>query len=169
MFPRYFWVDGSVERCAEVGDFAADAGYRTLGPVLRLQRATLGPVDDGLLKFCYDCPPDDRGMAPFQRMGLSPIFRRTRFRCFVRTDGLIRRRLALGPRLQVPVTAFLNSLLWARRLIHPRARELDLELHDGPFGEEFDALASASGEGLHGESAAYGRRSELAVSNGSPQ
>ena len=145
LFPRFFWIDGRVERCGEVGDFAVDADHRSLGPALRLQRATFEPVDEGLLTFCYDCPPDERGMAPFHRLGLKPVCRATRYRCLLRTDELVRRRIAGGWGVQAPLSSVFNALLWARRRIRSRAKEFIVDRHEGPFGEEFDALESSLG------------------------
>jgi hypothetical protein len=43
-------------RYGQVGDFAVDGGYRSLGPAVMLRRATFAPVDRRELASCYDCP-----------------------------------------------------------------------------------------------------------------
>src|SRR5438552_13434479 len=69
VFPRFLMVGHRLLRCGQVGDFAVDAAYRTLGPALMLQRATLEPVKNGELDVCYDCPPHALGMSTFLRLG----------------------------------------------------------------------------------------------------
>src|SRR5208337_3026068 len=56
VFPCHMFVDGKKVVCGQVGEFVVDAKYRSLGPALMLQRATLGPVNSGEIAICYDCP-----------------------------------------------------------------------------------------------------------------
>src|SRR5271169_5751157 len=63
VFPRRVWVDGKAVLGGQVGDFVVDPSHRSLGPALRLQRATFEPVYSNALAFCYDCPPHSQGMA----------------------------------------------------------------------------------------------------------
>src|SRR5262245_3707026 len=70
LFPRVMWVNGTEQRCGQVGHFSVDTGYRSLGPALLLQRATFDPVLKGHLAFCYDTPPHAQGMATFDRLGM---------------------------------------------------------------------------------------------------
>ena len=55
-YPRRVRVHGRVVRALTLGDFAFDRAYRTLGPGLRLLRATLEPVKRGEYAFSCDFP-----------------------------------------------------------------------------------------------------------------
>src|SRR3974390_2984154 len=56
-FRRSFWMDGKQVLCGQVIEFAIEAPFRSLGPAVLLQRATLEPVRSGEVHFGYDCPP----------------------------------------------------------------------------------------------------------------
>ena len=47
VFSRAIWICGKLQHCGQVGDFAVDAPYRSLGPAVVLQKATFAPVDQG--------------------------------------------------------------------------------------------------------------------------
>src|SRR5215475_12809392 len=49
LFPRHMYLDGKSVICGQVGEFAVDSAYRSLGPAVMLQRATFEPVDSGKL------------------------------------------------------------------------------------------------------------------------
>lgn len=138
VFPRRVWLGERSALCGQVGDFAVDVGYRSLGPAVMLQRATLEPVRDGALDFCYDCPPDDRGMAPFRRLGMAPTCQTKRYVRLLRCDRQIEKRLGRNP-----VTAVLavmgNGLLALRRRRAPDAG-IEIRIHPGRFGDEFSEL-----------------------------
>lgn len=140
VFPRFFWVDQSMERVGQVGDFAVDAAYRSLGPALRLQKATFELVDGGVLKFCYDCPPHERGMSTFRRLGLAPICRMVRFTRLVRVDAAVRERLPGGGIVHAPTIFVANALLRVRARLRRKPKSIVLETLEGRFGEEFDAF-----------------------------
>src|SRR5262245_35431302 len=70
LFPRLLWVEDRFIPCGQVGDFAVDKAYRSLGPALMLQRATLQAVERNHFSVCYDCPPHRLGMSTFQRLGM---------------------------------------------------------------------------------------------------
>lgn len=139
LLPKLFWVRGQLVLGAQVGDFAVDSAHRSLGPALLLQKATMSPVDQGDFAFCYDCPPHDRGMATFVRLGLAPVCRMARFARLLRADEAVRKRVPGGPIVHAPVSLVANILL----SLFTRARSvrgLDIEKLDEDFGEEFSAL-----------------------------
>jgi hypothetical protein len=139
LIPRMVWIDGTAARCGQVADFAIDASHRSLGPAVALQRATLQPVAEGRLAFCYDCPPHARGMAPFRRLGLDTSVELRRYVRPLRADAALARRLPL-PALARTVAPVANLLLRARpRGIAPDPA-LRVSAHEGPFGSEFSAL-----------------------------
>src|SRR5262245_51216017 len=96
LFPRWVRLNGQTCLSGQVGDFAVDAGYRSLGPAVMLQRATFSAVDAGELTFCYDCPPHDKGMATFRRLGLGVSCRMFRYARLVKVDRIVRRSVRLG-------------------------------------------------------------------------
>jgi hypothetical protein len=140
VFPRFVWIDGQLALSAQVGDFAVEKSHRSLGPALMLQKATLAPVDEGEFAFCYDCPPHDRGMATFQRLGLSAVCRMSRHSRLISADSAIRRRVPGGPMVQVPLAIAANLWLRASAVANRRPKGIEIEIHEGPFGAEFSSL-----------------------------
>lgn len=144
VFPRAIWLGSTPVLCGQVGDFAIDPTHRSLGPALMLQRATFEPVDEGQLKLCYDCPPHERGMATFRRLGMVPTTAFIRHARLLRTDRQFARRiphrpLAAGLARVGNLALRLSSLRWA-----PRAG-LEISEYDGRFSEDFSALDRSIG------------------------
>jgi hypothetical protein len=138
VFPRRMYRNGKPVLCGQVGEFAVDKNYRSLGPALMLQRATFQPVDSGDLAFCYDCPPHDQGMATFVRLGMLPMCEITRYTYLLRSDELVKSKFGDG-RWTKALTLGTNVLLGMR----PSNREaLGLEICrlEGEFGDEFTYL-----------------------------
>ena len=142
VFPRSMWIGDEVQMCGQVGDFAVAASHRSLGPALLLQRATFGPVDQGKLAFCYDCPPHLAGMSTFRRLGLRPNCTVHRYTLLLRVDYRVRNWL--GAASVVPAAAG-NLLLRLHRLSALKSGTKGLEVfdHKAAFGEEFSQLDAA--------------------------
>jgi hypothetical protein len=138
VFPRCVYVDGKPVLCGQVGEFAVDSGYRSLGPALLLQRTTFRPVDSGELAFCYDCPPHDLGLATFVRLGMHPNCELFRYALLLRSDEFLERKLGRS-RWTTPLVGTANRLL---RMRIPRRDALGLAITtlDGMFGDEFSNL-----------------------------
>ncbi len=150
VFPRKMYVDGREMLAGQVMHFVVDAGYRSLGPALLLQRATFDGVNSGELDFCYDCPPHEQGMSTFLRLGMRPSCELIRYALLLRSDEYFARRIgkAIWTR---PIVAATNFFLSAR---HRRSlmRGLEIRLHEGRFDEEFsemDRRVSSVGEVRH--------------------
>jgi hypothetical protein len=139
VFPRSMWVNGSVMLSGQVGDFAIEPTHRTLGPALLLQKATFDPVNDGTLQFCYDCPPDDRGMSTFRRLGMGENCQMRRLAKPLRLDRRLARRLH-SARLASIVAFFGNILLGKLSPARSRLGDWEIALHEGRFGDEFTDL-----------------------------
>ena len=137
VFPRAVWIDGESRRCGQVGDFAVEREYRTLGPAVMLQRATFEPVDAGELAFCYDCPPDGRGMAPFVRLQMPPTVQTARYAMLLRAERQLSRRLGSFPGARLVALAA-NAVLALRG--RSRTAGLDISALEGRFGDEFTAF-----------------------------
>ena len=147
VIPRYAWLGGTPVKCGQVGDFAVDAAYRSLGPAIRLQRATFAPVENGDLAFCYDCPPHQRGMATFHRLGLPPACRADRFSKPLRVDSHLRRRMRAPGAFHALASLAVNTALWIRDLSLPTSRDISVAAHTGPFEDEFSNMDRRISEG----------------------
>jgi len=140
VFRRAMWLGPRAVRCGQVGDFAIDADHRSLGPAVMLQRATFGPVDQGQLALCYDCPPHERGMSTFRRLGMRADATVARHARLLRTDRRLAGRLGLVGRALAPVGNAVLRLAAGRRA---RPTGLAIARHEGRFGAEFSALDRA--------------------------
>jgi hypothetical protein len=142
LFPHGFWLGSKKARCGQVGDFAIDIAYRSLGPALQLQRSTFKPVDDGELAFCYDCPPHDQGMSTFLRLGLSASSSIYRHAKVLKVDRLLENRMGRG--ICTTATAKVGNLgLQILNLRFGHVSGTEISLLPGPFDHEFDTLDSA--------------------------
>jgi hypothetical protein len=146
LFPRLMYVDGKPVTAGQVMFFGVDAGHRSLGPAVMLQRATFEPVDSGELAFCYDCPPHDEGMSTFVRIGMRPNCEMVRYAFPLRSDEYFEKRLGTSVWAK-PLIATTNLLL-GMRMAKRRTPGLEISLFDGTFGDEFshlDSMVSRSG------------------------
>jgi len=139
LFPRSMWVGSTARICGQVGDFAIDAGHRSLGPAVLLQRATFEPVDEGLLAFCYDCPPHDAGMSTFRRLGMKANCAMWRYARPLRVDRQVEKRIGKGF-WTGPVAFAGNLLLRVRLRAQDSLRLFEIAEHTGRFDEEFSKL-----------------------------
>jgi hypothetical protein len=138
LFPRMMWVDGKPVMAGQVMHFVVDAGYRSLGPAVLLQRATFEPIDQGVIDFCYDCPPHDQGMTTFARLRMAPSCEVIRYALLLRSDGYLEKRMGSG-RWTKPVAIAVNLLLRKRRTSH-KVPGLEIQEFTAPFDAEFSAL-----------------------------
>jgi hypothetical protein len=138
VIPRLMWLGESLKLCGQVADFAIDSAYRSLGPAVLLQKATFGPVNEGLLALCYDCPPDDRGMSTFRRLGMESNCQMHRFARPLRVDRRLSEMLG-SANLAYPI-AFLGNLFLKILSTRRPAPGIEVSVHEGRFGEEFSNL-----------------------------
>jgi|NGEPerStandDraft_6_1074524.scaffolds.fasta_scaffold72157_2 hypothetical protein len=141
LFPRAVWLDGNAAVCGQVGDFGVDLRCRSLGPAIMLQRATFEPVLRGALAFCYDCPPHERGMTMFHRLGLRENCRMHAYVKPLRTDRQLERWLGQTAG-RITACAANPILRLASRSAKP-SRGLEFGLQTAAFGPEFSALDKA--------------------------
>jgi hypothetical protein len=139
LFPRYLWMSGRLVRCGQVGDFAVDAAHRSLGPALMLQKATMTPATEGVLEFCYDCPPHENGMATFRRMGIAATCGTARFVKLLGITGLARRYFRLPRPMELPLT-FVSAVLGVLDRAHRLPAGMTLETLPAEFNETFTEL-----------------------------
>jgi Acetyltransferase (GNAT) domain len=143
VFPRHMVVHGNRTMGGQVGDFVVDAGYRSLGPAVLLQRATFEPVDSGELDFCYDCPPHDRGMSTFVRLGMHANCEVNRYALPLRSDMFLEKRLGNAVWTK-PLVAVANLLLKLKITAHHCTPGIEIAALEGPFGDEFSKLDNDS-------------------------
>jgi hypothetical protein len=139
VFPRSFWVNGKKVVSGQVVEFAVDSSYRSLGPAVLLQRATFEPVNLGQVAFGYDCPPDDRGMSTFARLGMQSSCDVVRYALLLRSNEYLGKRLGRGAWAQ-PLVAAANLALRVRRSSASFSRSLEVCLYKEPFNDEFSHL-----------------------------
>lgn len=139
LFLRAMWVGGKVKLCGQVGDFAIDPSHRSLGPAVLLQRATFDPVNQGILAFCYDCPPHEAGMSTFRRLGIEANSQMYRYARPLRVNRQLEKRLRSGAwvALLAPAGNLLLRLRLRRNKVIPG---LEIAPFTGRFGEEFSQL-----------------------------
>ena len=143
VFPRFMRVNGKLTRGGQVGEFAVDSKYRSLGPAVQLQRATFEPVDDGNVDFSYDCPPHGQGMSTFIRLGMAPNCEVFRYALLFRTDEYFASRLATG--LWIKPLVAVGNLALRMRTAKPHPPDVEICEHIGAFGEEFTCLDENAG------------------------
>lgn len=146
VFPRYIYVNGKLMICGQVGEFAVEPGYRSLGPAVLMQRATFDPVNTGALAMCYDCPPHDQGMSTFKRLGMRANTEVFRYALLLRSDEFLQKRLGTSVFIK-PAIAAANLILKVKRPSR-RMRGIEVSAFDEDFGEEFthlDQMVSSSG------------------------
>ena len=148
LFPRAVWIRDELFYCGAVGDFAVDPNYRSLGPALKLQRATFDPVKKGYLTFCYDCPPHDTGMSTFIRLGMQANLQMHRYARPIKIDRQLSK--LLGQKRWVASLAltgnFLLKMLHLLALHRHQVPGVHIQFHCGQFGEEFSLLDQRCGE-----------------------
>jgi hypothetical protein len=140
VYPRRMFVAGKKLLCGQVGGFAVEAAYRSLGPAVLMQRTTFEPADSGLVAFCYDSPPHARGMSTFVRLGMQPNCEISRYVLPLRSDAFLEKKLGNAVWTKALIVAT-NLLL---RAAGPNARPampgLEISEFEGAFSEEFSYL-----------------------------
>jgi hypothetical protein len=137
LFPRKMYLAGKAMLCGRVGEFVIDATHRSLGPAVLLQRATFGPVNSGELALCYDCPPHERGMSTFLRLGMQPNCEIFRYAFPLRSDEFVTKKLGTGVWTK-PVAAATNLFLGMR--VRPQRPEPEISFFEQVFDDEFSRL-----------------------------
>jgi hypothetical protein len=142
-FPRRIYVDGKDRLSWVLGDFCINNAYRTLGPALSLQRASLADADSAEVAFCYDFP--SKAMtAVYKRLQVTSFGRMIRLAKPLRSDRKMK-ELTKSPTFSRALSFGGNLLL---RLSQQRNRadcDLQLSLHDRDCGDEFSDLARSIG------------------------
>jgi GNAT superfamily N-acetyltransferase len=135
---RRMRVDGATVPALTLGDFAIDASHRSLGPALRLLRATLAPIHAGDFAVSYDFSNASMH-AVYRRMQVHSLGHSERWMLPVSITHLLREKL--GHRPLAAVVGGVGDVLWqGRRALQGRADGVQVERLQGDCGAEFDAL-----------------------------
>ncbi len=90
VFPRRFYVKGKYMLGGITGDFAMDKNYRTLGPALKLQKATISASNGNKYDFLYGYP--NKLSEPVQRRaGFKIVGSTYRMVKILRSNNYVRR------------------------------------------------------------------------------
>ncbi|HEX7960155.1 MAG TPA: hypothetical protein VF493_09575 [Terriglobales bacterium] len=144
-FPRKIAVNGSETTGWVLGDFCIADDYRSLGPALQLQKATLAAVDElREATCCYDFPSRQL-TATYRRMGINPVGQLIRFARPLRLDSKLQ-QLIKPAALARPASWIANSAMRIRDLRIPRGPRLNFEIHKSECGPEFTQLADAAAD-----------------------
>ena len=137
--PKRVWTDGAAVDVLDLSDFAFDRAYRTLGPALKLLRATLEPMDRGDFAFSYDHVANRAMFAIYQRMGGRDVSARRRWVRLLKVSPQLERRVGSGFGSRLLGRAG-DLVLRARDAIGARRGEVTVEPLAGDCGPEFDRL-----------------------------
>jgi hypothetical protein len=138
--PRDFWICGRHVRCHVYSDFSMAMEYRSLGPTVKLNRASLNPALSGEVVFSYDFP--SLSMAAAHRwLKVQPFTTLCRY---VRplSPGRILARAFGHVKMPGDIDNFLKPL-WAFGLPRPADKRFTFELNPATpeiFDESFSGL-----------------------------
>ena len=142
-FPRQIYVDGNEEVSWVLGDFCIDGAYRSLGPALMLQRASLAEADLAGVAFCYDFPSSSM-MAVYKRLQIAPFAQMIRLAKPLRVDRKMK-ELIKDQTIRHLLSTGGNFLLRRGERKYTRERGLQVSLCKGDCGAEFSELAKSIG------------------------
>jgi hypothetical protein len=138
-YPKRVYVEGAVETVLNLSDFAFDQAHRTLGPALKLLRATLDAMKDPDLSFSYD-RPSEAMLAIYKRMGTGAVSPLRRWVRLIEMKPTLTRRFGAG--LAVNLIGRVGDVM-----LHARDRVFGTATPGGNVtpllgdpGPEFDAL-----------------------------
>jgi len=143
--PRRMRLEGRVVLALNLSDFAFDPAYRSLGPALRLLKATLAPVRRGEFAFSYDYPSESMH-ALYRRLGGADLGANARFVRPVDLRPMMERRL--GGVVGRVAGAAGDLALRARDKLTRGTGSVRVALLEGGFTSEFDRLDGDCGAGV---------------------
>jgi hypothetical protein len=155
-FARRMIVNGDERAGWVLGDFCVAEKYRSLGPALQLQRATLQAVQEaGEAGLCYDFP-SRRLTAIYQRLGISPAAHMVRLAKQVRLEQKFE-QLLKAKKLAKPASLLGNAVLHVADTRLRDRKSWEIGVHQGDCGDEFtifensifqDSMTRSNGSGV---------------------
>jgi hypothetical protein len=141
-FPRHFSVAGKATQVWVLGDFCIAPQYRTLGPAVSLQRASLESLGTSEAVVCYDFPSQNM-LSIYRRLGIPTLGQHIRYAKVLRSEEKVRKyvrnTMLAGPLIQIG-----NWTLARGLLSHSHSHDITFSLQENEFGEEFDVIDSAA-------------------------
>lgn len=138
-FPRKMFVGGEEISGCVLGDFCIHPHYRSLGPALQLQRACLRDLESGRLALAYDFPSTNM-TAIYGRMGIASRGEIVRLAKPLRVDRRVADTISVRP-IASGLSRIGNAILAWREGTDGKQNGNTVSLEEGPYGDEFTALA----------------------------
>jgi len=143
VFPRRMYRDGMVVNGCVLGDLCISTKYRSVGPVLQLQRICLACARSDEFAVAYDFPSATMSRV-YEHLGILAIGKSVRLVKPLRIDNNVERILPV-PALARPLAAAGNFALALRDQKSSDLPSLDVRLDDAPCSSEYSALAEQVG------------------------
>jgi hypothetical protein len=128
-----------------LGDCWVTEQYRSLGPVLALQRACFREIDSGAARFCYDFPSASM-MAVYRRLQIKPSFQLLRMAKPLRVERKLKRFVTQEAAHRV-LSAVGNRFLDLGEKKTVRDCNIAVMSHAVEFDGEFSNLGTRMGKG----------------------
>lgn len=138
-FPRRVDVRGEEVRSYVLGDFCVDAGHRSLGLGLALQRACLEGLSRGGAGFAFDFPSRTM-LAIYKRLQIEVNATMIRYAKPLRADRKVADSIPV-PAIARGLAVAANAGLRLRDVRVRRAGDWTIAADPGPWGEEFTQAA----------------------------
>ena len=138
-FPRRTYYRGDEVRSYVLGDFFIDAGHRSLGLAVTLQRACLAGLSGGEAGFAFDFPSRTM-LAVYKRMRIDANAAMIRHAKLLRADRKIAERVPV-PAVARTLSVVVNAGLRLRGHGGKHAADWTIAAEGGPWGEQFTQAA----------------------------
>lgn len=143
LFPRGMKAAGRSINACIFGDFCIHRDYRTLGPALLLQRATVAGMNAAGFEFGYDLPSASM-LGVYRRLNIEPAESLVRMAKPLRANRKVSERVKSAPVARA-ASAAANIMLATRDSLRRSSSKAVIAAHTGRFAAEFTALAESSG------------------------
>jgi hypothetical protein len=145
IFPRRVKVRKQEITGCVFGDFGIERDYRTLGPAVQLQRATIAGMREAGFVFGYDLPSSSM-LGVYRRLDMTPSQSLLRMAKPLRANRKISQ--AVKPAVVAgAASAAANFALATRDSLRRSKSRADISAHTGRFTEEFTDLANRADAG----------------------
>jgi hypothetical protein len=145
IFPRRVKVRKQEITACIFGDFGIERDYRTLGPAVQLQRATLKGMREAGFAFGYDLPSTSM-LGVYRRLEIEPAQSLLRMAKPLRANRKISQ--AVKPAVVAgAASAAANFALATRDSLRRSKSSADISAHTGRFAAEFTELANRADAG----------------------
>jgi hypothetical protein len=140
-FPRLVYRNGAESRGYVLGDFCIDAGHRSLGLAVTLQRACLEGLAAEGADFAFDFPSVNM-LAVYKRLRIEANATLIRYAKPIRADRKIAQKVPV-PALARGLGIVANATLRLRDTGFHRSGGWTISVEAGPWGEEFTSATRA--------------------------